>query len=302
MSEGVYGNRLGDVAGVDAPPTLALRLFHKAQFALTQVRWDRRDDGYIPPLPREDAYLLALMRKDVPQYPYWVSGRHVHTPVIRSGHFTLVDLNVEHTSVICEPMDCLAFYVPRAALDAMAEEHHASRITALHIPPAYPLDDPVIRGLGVSLLPALRQPEQTNRLFLESVASAFLTHVAQTYGDMRIGPPPGHKGLATWQERRVKDALMAHIDGNISLEQLAGLTGLSRSHFARAFKTSTGLPPHRWLLARRVEMAEELLLHSKLPIEEIAIRCGFSDQSHFTRTFSKMKGVSPGEWRRRRRI
>jgi AraC family transcriptional regulator len=300
MSDGTYGRRLGELVGVKAPPTVALQLHHKGQFALTRVRWDGRDDGYIPPLPRENAYLLALMLRDVAEYPYWVGGVHVRTPLIKSGRFTMVNLNVEHTSYISDPMDCLAFYVPQVSLDQFAEEHDA-RVRLSHIPPAYPFDDAVVRGLGHSLMPALDRPERANRLFLDSIALAFLTHISQAYGETRVGPQPRRGGLAPWQERRVKEALLNRIGGNISLEQLAVLTGLSRSHFVRAFRMSTGVPPHRWLLARRVEAAEDLLLNTKLPIAHIAGRCGFADQSHLTRTFSRMRGVSPGEWRRRRR-
>jgi transcriptional regulator GlxA family with amidase domain len=98
-----------------------------------------------------------------------------------------------------------------------------------------------------------------------------------------------------------KETIRDHIDGNISLEQLADTVGLSRSHFAREFKKSTGLPPHRWLLVRRIERAQDLLLNSTLSIEQIASRCGFSDQSHLTRVFTSFLRVSPGEWRRCRR-
>ncbi len=74
--------------------------------------------------------------------------------------------------------------------------------------------------------------------------------------------------------------------------------GLSVSHFARAFKETTGLPPHRWLIRRRVEVAEALLRNSRMSLTEVALTCGFADQSHFTRVFSRVVGISPGAWRR----
>lgn len=301
MTGGAYGRRLGESVGVEAPPTLSPQLFRKSRLAVTRVTWKRRSEGFNARIAREGAFLVCLQLRDVPPHPYWVAGRPVPIGTIRMGQFTLLDLSVEHASQLRDPLDCLAIYVSRAALDSMANDLDAPRIESLHIPPGVPVDDAVVRGLGISLVPALQRPEQANRLFLDSVAMAFLTHVACTYGDMPIEPGLKRGGLAPWQERRAKDMLRAHIDGDISLEQLAGACGLSRSHFARAFKKSAGMPPHRWLLVRRVERARDLLLNSALSLEQIAERCGFADQSHFTRVFVNLVGAPPGEWRRCRR-
>jgi AraC family transcriptional regulator len=283
------------------PPTIGMQLFQKAQFAVTRITWDQRDFGYNARIAREDAFLVCLQLRDVPAHPYWVADRPVPIRPVKAGQFTLLNLNFEHASYLRNPLDCLAMYVSRAALDAIANEHRVPRIDSLHIPPGIPVDDPVVRGLGTSLLPALQRPEQAHRLFLDSVAMALLAHLACAYGDMPLEPPLRRGGLAPWQTRRAEEALMAHIDGDISLKQLADAVGLSRSHFARAFKKSTGMPPHRWLLARRVERAQDLLLNSTLTIEQIASRCGFADQSHLTRVFARLVQMGPGEWRRRRR-
>jgi AraC-like DNA-binding protein len=125
--------------------------------------------------------------------------------------------------------------------------------------------------------------------------------MVDAYGGAATTPPLVRGGLAPWQVRRAKEMLMAHLDGEITLEELAGECQLSRSHFARAFRKTTGLPPHRWLVEQRLERAKDLLLKSDLPLAEIADTCGFSDQSHFTRAFGAALGVAPGEWRRSRR-
>ena len=80
--------------------------------------------------------------------------------------------------------------------------------------------------------------------------------------------------------------------------RLAEECGLSPRHFARAFRQSTGVPPHRWLMRHRVQRAKELLRRQALSLADIALRCGFADQSHFTRVFSREVGFSPGQWRR----
>jgi AraC-like DNA-binding protein len=86
-----------------------------------------------------------------------------------------------------------------------------------------------------------------------------------------------------------------------ALEELAAACGLSAGYFARAFKRTTGLPPHKWLVAQRVAKARELLEGSDRAISDIAAACGFADQSHLTRAFSRQLGASPAAWRRMRR-
>jgi AraC family transcriptional regulator len=95
--------------------------------------------------------------------------------------------------------------------------------------------------------------------------------------------------------------LRAGLARGVSVEEVARQCNMSVSQFGRTFKKATGQTPHRWLVYLRLERAKDLLLRSTLPLAEIALACGFSEQSHFTRTFSRLVGTSPGEWRRQRR-
>ncbi|WEX86744.1 AraC family transcriptional regulator [Sinorhizobium garamanticum] len=301
MAGGAYGKRLGEAVGVEAPPSISVQRLQRTDFAATRISWDKRESGRLGRIERDDGYLVCLQLLDLAPHPYWVENRPVAIAPIRGGQFTLLDLNSEHSSVLADPIDCLAIYISRHALDRIAGERGASRIGTIGIAPGVPNDDVVIRSLGSSLLPALQNPEKANPLFLDHIGMALLAHLGTRYGDMPPGHRPKRGGLAPWQERRAKEILMEHLDGDIALEELAHQCGLSRSHFARAFKETTGAPPHRWLLARRIERAQDLLLNSNLSISEIANSCGFADQSHFTRVFAKMVEIGPGEWRRSRR-
>lgn len=107
--------------------------------------------------------------------------------------------------------------------------------------------------------------------------------------------------LAPWQTHRAIQLLSATCAG-CSVETLAIACGLSRSHFAHAFKASTGVPPHRWLLQHRVQRARELIESTRDSLAGIALSCGFSDQSHLTRAFHSVTGHSPAAWRRERRL
>jgi AraC-like DNA-binding protein len=107
-------------------------------------------------------------------------------------------------------------------------------------------------------------------------------------------------GLAPWQLRRAKELMSANLDEQFPLSRLAEECGLSVRHFARAFRHSTGVPPHRWLMTHRLNRAKEQLRDPALSLTEIALACGFADQSHFTRMFTTRLGMSPGAWRRMR--
>jgi AraC family transcriptional regulator len=93
----------------------------------------------------------------------------------------------------------------------------------------------------------------------------------------------------------------ANLAEKISTPQLARSVNLSASHFSRAFKFTFGVPPHAWVLRRRMEVAQGLMLTTSATLSEIAITCGMADQAHFTRCFRRVVGETPNVWRRSRR-
>jgi AraC-like DNA-binding protein len=108
-------------------------------------------------------------------------------------------------------------------------------------------------------------------------------------------------GLLAWQRRR----LIAHVDANLArrihVGELAALFGLSTNHFTRIFKRTFGVSPGTYLLQRRIEVAQGLMLTTSEPLSSIALTCGMYDQSHFTRSFHRLVGETPDSWRRTRR-
>lgn len=104
-------------------------------------------------------------------------------------------------------------------------------------------------------------------------------------------------GLSPRQLHRACDFIAEHLADDIFLDDLAELTGLTAKHFSRAFRQSTGLPPHQYLILQRVEAAKRHLIEGRMSLANIALACGFADQSHFTATFRKAVGASPRAWR-----
>jgi AraC-like DNA-binding protein len=96
---------------------------------------------------------------------------------------------------------------------------------------------------------------------------------------------------------RAKELLSAQLADPPSLEALAAAVGLSPFHFARVFRRATGLPPHTWLMQRRVEQARALLKSGCTPLA-VAMQLGFADQSHLSRQFKQTYGIGPGAYRK----
>jgi transcriptional regulator of acetoin/glycerol metabolism/AraC-like DNA-binding protein len=113
----------------------------------------------------------------------------------------------------------------------------------------------------------------------------------------RAAPSPARGGLPPGAMRRVREHAEAHLSESMDLAELAAIAGLSVYHFARAFKQTAGVTPHQYLVHRRIERAQEMLARSELPLSEIALAAGFSDQSHLARHFRQTLGVTPGQFR-----
>ena len=121
------------------------------------------------------------------------------------------------------------------------------------------------------------------------------------YAPIPEPPPPNRGGLSPARTHRICEYINSNLDQNMGLEALAEMAGLSIHHFARAFKQTVGMPPHCYVLQRRIEHAQKMLRNTDLPMSEIALSAGFSDQSHLARHFRRVTGVSPGavRWEQR---
>jgi hypothetical protein len=129
-------------------------------------------------------------------------------------------------------------------MDAIADDANAPRIGDLSYEPGAGVNDVTISSLGSLLLPALRHPDQANRLFVDHVLLAVGVHVAQTYGGMRPGSRPARGGLAPWQERRAREIPRANLKGGVALKEVARECGLSVNHFSHASRRTLGVAPN----------------------------------------------------------
>jgi AraC family transcriptional regulator len=294
----VYGRNLGEKFGAQDAPFVLTRSLQCTEVAVTEVYVDQPRGRLSDPIPRVDAYMICLMLRDLPRNLYWEDGHQVSEFSLKAGSTTLHDLKREPLALMDKPIHSLLWYLPRTALNSLADQANVPRIDELHYKPGVAVFDETVKHIGLSLLPALRTPERVNQLFADHVTLAFAAHAAETYGGMQTVSRPLKGGLAPWQERRSKDMIVGDLTGSTPLRDVADACGLSVSHFSRAFRRSTGLAPHAWLLQARVEAAKAMLQKPHASLSTIARACGFADQSHLSRVFARRVGLSPGAWRK----
>ena len=243
-----YGQRLGKALRVENGPAIVTRALRAFDIAVTEIRCDNSLPEMRGPLQQEDAFLVTLHLRDSGNREYWEDGRRASVCALRAGESCLIDLKRGPTALTDKAFHCLAFYLPRAALDAIADDANTPRIRHLGYKPGAGVNDVTISYLGSLLLPALRHPDQANPLFADHILLAFGAHVAETYGGMRPVSRPVRGGLAPWQERRGREFLLANIKRGVTLEEVARECGLSVGHFSHAFRRTLGVAPHKWLI------------------------------------------------------
>jgi AraC family transcriptional regulator len=293
---GFFDKHLAGQLGIDSRPLLTIKHCGQLALAATRVTCSRFFRERTAALPSAPAFSILYQLGDLDKHSCLLPGRPPYSGAPRAGSVSVVDLRENPQCELRGPFDSLHYYVPSRALDEFAREHGASRIATL----TWNSDrqDPFVSTLSSVLLAAIDEDRLANELFLEQLALSLLAHFAQAYGGMRIRSPAAEGGLAPWQERRAKEMMRARLASRLTIADVAAECRLTAKHFARAFKKTTGVAPHKYLSDLRIEESKRIMLTTKLPLADAALICGFGDQSYFTRVFSRTVGCSPGTWRR----
>ena len=166
----------------------------------------------------------------------------------------------------------------------------------IYTAPRFRFRDPIIEATGRALYAELGD-SSIGRLYAESLANVLAIHLLRHYSASEQPVGETSNGLSKQKLRRAIETIHDNLNRDISLAEVAANVGMSPYHFARLFKQSTGLAPHRYLLQSRIERAKTLLSETALPLAEIAYLLGFSDQSHFTAVFRRLTATTPKAYR-----
>src|ERR1700686_3768583 len=287
-----YGRLLSKRFGILNPPTFATSVSRGAPITFTRLRLDSASPTCDAIIPAEEAYSFHVNFLKQETLSVSRKARTAERYFLGEGDSTMLDYSETSTVILHTAMDTVRLYVPRPTLQDFVREEYGSRDAHLKSPQQV-MRDPILYHLGACLSALLEHPEENNSLFVDHIALSLQSHLYQAYSVKPASSRRARGGLAPWQESRAKEAMDANLDRQIDIARLAHECGLSTSQFARAFRQSTGCPPHRWLLEQRIKRAQDLLLTSDRTLTEIARVCGFYDQPHLTRVFGQAVGISP---------
>jgi len=219
-----------------------------------------------------------------------------------SGSITLVPAGSPVWARSSGHQDELHIFLDAGLVARIAAEAFDLDPARLTIPPLDGLHLPHLRAamgaVDAELTAELTAGGAAGPLASESLANVLAVHlIRHVLAPCR--PTRSRDGaLARAKLRAVIEYVEEHLDASLTLDQMAAVAHLSAYHFARQFKVATGQPPHQYVIARRVERAQQLLQQDRdLSLAEIAACAGFSDQSHFSHHFKRLIGVTPGRFR-----
>jgi AraC family transcriptional regulator len=227
------------------------------------------------------------------------NGKSVAIGTARSGVVTIIPAGSSARWDIPGQVDVVQLYLPQKTLERVAGQANTTAPAELLERTGHP--DPVTPRLLMSASDAMVGDAALDALFRHQLTDLLATRLLAAHAGAPITFQPTLGGLSPTALRRAVERLRSDADADVSLAALAADADLSRFHFCRAFKESTGLSPHAWLRQHRLEQAMNMLRDTDDSVVSIAAALGYSSQTAFAAAFRKLTGETPSDWRRRMR-
>ena len=224
------------------------------------------------------------------------SGRSVAIGTARSGVVTIIPAGSSARWDIPGLVNVVQLYLPQTTLERIAGEADTTAPGDLLERTGHP--DPITSRLLMSAADVLEGHEPLDALFRQQVTELLATRLLAAHAGSPTAFQPSLGGLSPKALRRAIERLRSDSDADVSLAALASDAGLSRFHFCRAFKESTGLSPHAWLRQHRLEQAMNMLRDTDASVVSVAAALGYASQTAFAAAFRKLTGETPSSWRR----
>lgn len=249
-------------------------------------------------IPATSDLRLVLMLRGHSRVSAREAGRW-HATTIVPGHVSMAapgrEEELQWSALSAEPHECLHVHLPQRLIEGFIHRHYGKSCRFQGMPTVV-LDDPIVEHVGRSLHTGLLQGE--SELYAESALQYLVARLLTRQGVLSEREACG--GLDARRLRRVQAYMRERLAEPIGLDALAREADVSRYHFLRRFKASTGQTPMRYLTALRMAHACELLARTGLGVTEIALECGYSNPAHFATAFRRHTGLAPLAFRQRR--
>jgi AraC family transcriptional regulator len=226
------------------------------------------------------------------------SGRSVAIGTFRPGVVTIIPEGSSSRWDIPKPVNVVQLYLPHTMLERVSREADTAAPTGLLERTAHP--DPISSRLLLTAADSMEGNGTLDMLFRHQLTDLLATRLLAAHTGSPATFQPTLGGLSPNVLRRAVERLRSDSDTDVSLAALASDAGLSRFHFCRAFKESTGLSPHAWLRQHRLEQAMNMLRDTDASVVSVAAALGYASQTAFAAAFRKLTGETPSDWRRKR--
>lgn len=210
------------------------------------------------------------------------------------GGIAVVPSGLEHSAVLDGPSEHLSLFIDPSLITRAGLETQCGPVELIE---KYSQADDVILNIGLALKSEIYSEGLGGRLYADSLANLLAVHLLRHYSTPVEYSQRYQGGIPAIKLRQVKEFISDNCARDLRLDELADVAGMSRFHFSREFKRSTGTTPHQYLIKLRVDKAKALLATQDLPLTEVGLRSGFSHQSHFTRLFRRLTGTTPKSYR-----
>ncbi|HYL98301.1 MAG TPA: AraC family transcriptional regulator [Blastocatellia bacterium] len=223
-------------------------------------------------------------------------GSYRHSGTAVHGDIDIIPAGTASRWEMKERDTALALILSDNLLETAAEELNICADRA-QIRNRFQIRDPQLENIGWALKAEMEACYPSGRLYLDSLAMSVASRLIQHYSSASVEQRKVTGRLTDRRVRQVISYVEDNLNRDISLADIAAVTGLSVSHFKTLFRESFGLPVHQYLIRRRVDRAKTLLAESNLPISAIALEAGFAHQSHLAQHMRRILGISPSALR-----
>lgn len=213
---------------------------------------------------------------------------------------TILPAHQESAWRVCGEGEVAYFYLGEKMVQLIASQEFPFDRKRRRVEPRLGIVDRQLAVNARSILQEIEENGHRSLLFLESLVVQMIVGLIRrqsTAGASRFANGRKIEPFNRTMAQRLIDYIEAHLTANLSLTELCAIVNLSPSHFSHRFKATFGLTPHRMVLNMRIERAKMLLATNALPMAELALALGFSDQAHFITTFRKAVGLTPAAFR-----